>query len=648
MESQVNKDIDTKDEPKLKLDSLFTTVEIDAFHKLGDKKEFQKLAVDLFHKDYDLKLVNEILAKHIVYSGFTKKLQRKIIHIAKETYQKQRFESNKSSTIEFYISDKKTKKDSRTLFYYANDKNFNQMLYKTRVLSESVTGGEFETESYGQPIINAVITDITIIRNKLTEIDKFEIDFITNSNRHVKYKGILSEVLARLRLGGLLANKNKAEDCLSCLITEFERLKLTQIQESLDITGFFINDKQLYAPEEYTKEYNLKELKKGLKVFNEAVEVYYKNFKEKFLKIAKWHLTAPFSFAKKQYNEDNNAVKLQPFQLLLGTTNAGKTKAHRLCSRFYYHYRNPITSESIITLPRLAKELSHSTFPLIVNEPVAIFEQKGKGSPIRDELKNVFEVCRTRGKYSRTLDYMYELAGSNIAFISNDPIKFRDGAEERRFDKFYFTIKDRKTIEENREKFDIFMSTKANDLEVIGQATYQILKEQPSLLLKDYEELAEELFKELYEIAELEIPEWLFTKIIDNEDFDDILHEDVLQGLKDYSVDMLKENRIPVQDKEGDVVFASFNARIQFLTENQMKTQIYVLESRDKKTGQVLDSNYYIMKEFLYYLSKKEINIASLDDLAEILEGKYGKYTRRNIFGSRHAVKVNVNKITGI
>jgi len=633
------------------VEKYFDKEDLELFNNLKTLKNSEYLCYILFKKGLEYQKVIELMNSSKYFKKLKKRQQTKVMHQAIrlwETESSDELLQKLKLDVQYHISTKAGKRDNQfTHSYYTN--NIEEKRIEKKHTSETkYEDDNKEEKSFFQtfsidPIINAAIKQIIVYRNDLTETDIFEISFITYSNRFVNYKGTLNDIVTKLEVNALIADRAKAKDALSCLIVIFEKLKQIKVEKTLDIEGFFFSDNQLLAPKEYQIDLDLNSLKMALQTFNEAIEAFYSELKAKAVKIAKWMLVAPFFFAKKQLFEDNHPVKLLPYMMIRGPGGSGKTKANQLFSRFYIHYRNPISSDSMSTVPRLARKVSETTFPLIANEPISIFSGRGSNQEVRESLKNHYENPIVRSKYNKGTIFISELGASPIVFTTNYAIKLRDGAEERRFDRLNFTSKDKSSIEPNQDNFDTFMALRAHQLQTIGVATYTILKENPMLLQQDYETMAEELFTEFYELVQLEVPSWITMRIKELEHQDSI-KDDIIQAMQEYAIDQLAENRVGMTDKEGDIRLTNFHDRIHYLTRNKLKTSIYVL-SKYETDGKILESNYFIMKEFLSYLSNKEIGVSSLEDLADTLDGKYSKFMHRGVFGSRYAVKIAMKKI---
>lgn len=135
-----------------------------------------------------------------------------------------------------------------------------------------------------------------------------------------------------------------------------------------------------------------------------------------------------------------------------GKGGSGKTTLARIGAYFYGEpdSETDIGGSEFDTVPRIGAQISKSTFGLIINEPVGVFNCKS----CTETLKTCVERTNARRRYEgRNLAII--LALSTLSFTSNSPLPNVEGLT-RRFVQLMYTHSEKKTDDEKREFMDHF------------------------------------------------------------------------------------------------------------------------------------------------------------------------------------------------
>lgn len=631
-------------------DIFLTDEELETLNTATKNKEFVELITNLFYRNHVHIEVLNVLTTNQKFRDLDESKQRQLMNAGRNRAHEQQSKDDSEKYLNFYLSDH-SEGNKTYIYYYTNDLVVKQ-IYKKKLTKIEIENElkEKQVITYSKPtdiIALVALKKVTIYKNKFTGLNTYDITFSGYAGGEISVKGTFQEIIFGLKLNAKVLRKNDIEGALSGLLAEFEKEERAEVRNTLDITGFFFDNKQLIAPPEYEKQVDLDLLRIGLLTFNEAIERFYNTFRGKAITIAKWMLIAPFGFAKKQMEERRESVQKLPHLISQGASDTGKSFTYSLFSMLHLFHNTPLSANSVDTVPRLGKHISGSTFPLIINEADPIFIEK-KGNSLRNTIKNLWERTIIRHKYTNSGNsWLHVLGARSLCFTINPPFRFED-AEIRRYIKILYTLKDKKEIKKNSEAFDTFLQNKAKNLEIIGWYAYHLLKEDIGLLSKDFETLAEEMLAKMYAVVNLEIPIWLTERLkFVNED--EITKEDLKVALRDYSIDMIKDNRIPLliteiftyeggSDRTEKIRLPTFEDRIRYFTENNLKTDIYIGEYKETEY-------YFITKGILPYLVEQDFKIGSLVDLAVLLDGEYGRIDKKLLFGRKIVVFIKKSKL---
>ena len=144
--------------------------------------------------------------------------------------------------------------------------------------------------------------------------------------------------------------------------------------------------------------------------------------------------------------------------------------------------------------------------------------------------------------------------------------------------------------------------------------------------------LTEEILEKLYSTAGLEVPTWVWLRPdIEVSDPSDEWRGMILELIDRYVADVLSK----YARKEDLQYNTTTYDRIAFISSNNIPSSILLVRDRDGSESVV------IKRGFLKYLAENGINIASLRDLAELMDWNYSRIHSRKSNINVWAVKVD-------
>jgi len=486
---------------------------------------------------------------------------------------------------------------------------------------------------FQQLIANFNILEGVIIRDVLNLTpSKYDLTILTSNRekRIIKDKTI-EEVLNSLRSDGLIARHQKIRDALSQLIDSLIKAQKIQIKNEIPYKGFFYDgeNKKIVASKLQKREVEKEELRNALIFLDKVINEFYGHMKEKFVTILKWFTIAPLSFMAKQRR---NFIKSL---YLYGSSGAGKTKAGVLASqmwRTYQHFEGEgKTGASMDTIAKFGGALSKSTFPLLVNEPEAIFLR----SDVKEALKNAITSTLAREKYIDSTQMVPIPALSNMCFTSNQFLPM-DDAILRRMVVISFSLSDRKNRKSEREFAEILKKAE-NVLPVIGEVIVYHLEELEKWIIDVSEDnqfqVAEKILRFLHEKAELTAPEWL-EYLQENEFTLEDAENEVRMTISLKLREIVMEKILRVS-KLFDATM-SFEDKVKFLLENKLLP--WAIYQKSKET-------VFITTQILQALREHDIHgFPHLKALAETLDCEYVTHSFKQ--GKKKVSRLSVIKLS--
>lgn len=390
-------------------------------------------------------------------------------------------------------------------------------------------------------------TRVVVYMNPLGGITHYEVtwEVSTRPRPYIIGPAPIEDILGRLRAEGLVVSRRLAEDVLNAIFEGFVRKGRAEIREEIEKPGFYqINDKIISVKYEI-KEVSKEELREALNLLNTLAQSFSRVI-DRFAIAIKWGIISPFIYIRKQNNQ------WVPWLYLYGPSDTGKTTIGRIIISLWnlkssLHVKS---GSSIDNVARLGNVLSFSTFPTLINEPMAALSRED----VTETIKGAVESTIARSKYIRGT-YTDIPALSPLIMASNKYIP-KDDALLKRFIVLVFTIGEIIPKEKQRD-FELHIEPQLYKLSAIGHVVAKVILEHPENLKKEsWEELAEDLLTYCYLEAELEPPEWINLKYRREED----VYEDIREAIRSYMLSKINEafarhvGRIEVTQDEDPLV----------------------------------------------------------------------------------------------
>lgn len=486
---------------------------------------------------------------------------------------------------------------------------------------------------YKEIIAECYPEKVTVYEDPLGGVKKYEIKFKGLLNKTIGPAN-LDTIVNRLLAEGVVKHRRLIHDALSSLITAFMRNGKAEIRRELEKPGFYYIDNQIKAIKWDFQEFSEEELVKALLLLRELRENWYNHLGKRFTTIIKWSLVAPTSYAIK-HKRGTYGIHF-PWLLLHGSANTGKTTLGKIARAIWNLNPEEKGGSHIDTVPRFGKVVSESTFPVLVNEVADVLAKEN----LREALKSAIESFSARGKYVQGV-YTEEPALAPFIMTTNKTYP-ADDALLRRFVAIYFSISDR-VSEVKAEEFERTVLPKLYDLRYLGYFVYQKIQKNPDLLNMDWRELSTLLLREAFEVAELEVPEWI-EELYKGETL-----EDVAEVINEEIRSRLLENINQLYSKHISKVEVEINGEIQYTSSPSLEYRLiallgegyipWALKKDDKivitnsvlnvLNGLPVDSLKSLADRFGWEYKNVKINgiqrkriIVSISDFVSFLEGK--------------------------
>ena len=426
------------------------------------------------------------------------------------------------------------------------------------------------------PIFSFSVNDIKKIEDPITG-DVSYVLTISNNKVLSEIRGDANEIFEQLRRKGyvlrnIIVPRLYAKDVLNEILFELSEKKIEPIAQGF----FYIGDMVIANKVDLIKN------GEAIDVIRELIERFYKynqDYYSKFITVLAWILLSPFNFIKKQLGYEPI-----PFLLIYGWTRTGKTSMLRLCEYIWGVYRET----SVRTIPQLSKELTQSTFPLILNEK----NIDNLNEEVIDHIKRSYDQLIFRETYFKKY-----YAFSNIAITTNYyPSRvFKDPALNRRF----YIIEMNRDVVSNilmkKDEYTKFLRENKEKLRGLSEIVFEyVANKLEEFLEMNWLEFGIKMLKDLGIIDKAP----RFVEEIE-EEID--IKELIIQRIRDYVLE--KASRYGYKG-------LSFVEAIETL-------KLPFILYKDEKI--------IITKEALAEIKMNDLNISTLSQLAEILNGEYKK-----------------------
>jgi hypothetical protein len=379
-------------------------------------------------------------------------------------------------------------------------------------------------------VIVGAPTQVVVYENPIGGITKYEVWWETDVRSKPIHIGpaLLDDIVERLKTEGLVFHKSLVNDVLSAVLVGFIRKKKAIVKTELESPGFYLLDGKLVAVGFNVEKPSKEELREALLLLNELAEKWFARVIERFSFIIKWGVISPFIYAYKQ--------REKPVRWLFptGKSGTGKTTMGEIVLEIWgvNDTKHKKIGSNVDTEARIGYILSTGTFPVMINEPGAIFSKP----ELVEIIKGAQEGVVARGKYIRGV-YTDIPALAPVIFTSNKFLP-RDEAALRRLYILRFT-QGEKVSEEAKREFNEKVKGRLGKLRALGN--YIASKVLEEGLQDNPLEHAEKLLESAYTYAGLEKPLWiergkeeLFIK-------EGEIEEETIENIRNYLVKRIND-----------------------------------------------------------------------------------------------------------
>ena len=455
----------------------------------------------------------------------------------------------------------------------------------------------------------------------LKEVEWFRYKvFARNTIMRFMAEGTFKDIYEELKERGLVLHRSVGEDALANILHYMAVNGLIEVKEEIPWDGFFLVEKEggsyelvLVKRKWNYREVSKGELRKALLLLNELAEKWFGHVRKKFATVIKWAVLAPLSFVFKS----TDVIKIQfPWLFLWGDTSTGKTTLGEIILHIWGLDVNSRmkSGSSIDTVPRLGAVLETDTFPIVINEPMGALQKDDIKEMIKHAVFDVvarskFVVRRGRAKFSPIISL------SPLVFTSNYPPPI-DDTLLRRFVVISFSREERIPPSKSYV-FDRSVRPKFHILSAIGYTLAKVFLEELSVkwFKKDWTELAEELLSKLYEMAGLEVPDWVKEGEIKTglPSFE----EDCLDIVREVFIREINRNRLPEH-------LESLRRKLEYALIQRMIPWAYLKEKGEEKVVILTTGFARAIRNYAPEIPMSR----SLKSLAEFLGWEYKRAVR--------------------
>lgn len=317
-----------------------------------------------------------------------------------------------------------------------------------------------------------------------------------------------TETIGQLKeIAGAVARSNKIVDTMNNAVTLANKIGKLITKKDPPYPGFFYIDKEILSTVKY-EDPSVTEMKEALEEIHQFSD-HFQEFKEQLNFILHWMVMAPFSFFKKQRGDSDKLGTLYMY----GSSRAGKT----IIAMLSCHIWKRDIDKSIVGAGMLhseasfGKNVSESTFPVILDEGERIFSKKNEG--LLATFKNSVFYTNVRGRYNPSSGRYEQIPALAPMIMTSNASHPTNAALGARLNTLEFMMDKNRTKDEIREfnnKFDPENPKgPLNKLQHIGAFTATYIEANKDILDESWGRAAEIIWEAIYDYAEISMPEWM-------------------------------------------------------------------------------------------------------------------------------------------
>ncbi|MHB1811261.1 MAG: hypothetical protein ACYCPR_02465 [Thermoplasmataceae archaeon] len=368
-----------------------------------------------------------------------------------------------------------------------------------------VSSGDIQMKAFFE---NVKIFHPTLV-GKARKVEFDAISSINSSKVHIG-PATTKDAVSALEQLGLIMDRTHAMDIFTQAIAAYIETGNAEQLTGTDTPGFYKDETSGgIVPVGYKmRNPSKEEMRNSLVALNKIAGLFPKAT-GRFSSCVKWPISAPFSYYLRQ-------LKIYPQHMMLyGITGTSKT-ALLLIAHGIWGLWDPETSNhgffisggEADTASRLGERLQQGTFPLVIDEGEGLFlKSDGRENvAVNGILKHALQTTVSRQTSDRGLFMAY----ASVAIATN--VKPPRGAAPILSRMATIESGSREQIRAGvaeKERFQKLQNELYPQLEAVGQFVASKVIANPDILTADFESFGEEMLRQMYSFAEMEVPEWV-------------------------------------------------------------------------------------------------------------------------------------------
>ena len=475
-----------------------------------------------------------------------------------------------------------------------------------------------------ETVINAYPQEVIIHDSPLDDIGRtFTIRWVSKTSSRVfeTNRKTIKEIEQYLEEAGWVITPRRLKGTLAAVIQIAVKYKLAQMHNEIDNPGVYWD-----KTNEELKIIHLDVDEPGQDEVDEALNVidllapFFKGHETKLSTCLKWGLMSIFDYSIKQIGG-----KWMPWLYLYGKAGSGKTTLGEIILFIYDipNEDNNLGGSSFDTVARVGSRVSQFTKPIMVSEPEGALNKPSIVGMLKTAIESTTARGRYQGKAYRTIpSFSCGIITANQGLPSGDALF-------RRFTSILFSHNEKKAADNKKEFDEIFKINSPkrsilNKLKALGNYFITEIKNNPELLLNDWQETADLLVGRAYLDTGHDMPSWILdwhkTETLDDLDEEEIeeirlfLIEKINRATQKVQV-WSEETGRPLNQQDLDTDFKTnddFNDRVWSVLNEKLIPWLDLHRCRDGTINVVCSSG---IKKELKQITSSSYNLQSISEL---------------------------------
>ena len=475
-----------------------------------------------------------------------------------------------------------------------------------------------------ETVINAYPQEVIIHDSPLDDIGRtFTIRWVSKTSSRVfeTNRKTIKEIEQYLEEAGWVITPRRLKGTLAAVIQISVKYKLAQLHNEIDNPGVYWDktNEELKIIHLDVDEPSQDEVNEALNVID-LLAPFFKGHETKLSTCLKWGLMSIFDYSIKQIGG-----KWMPWLYLYGKAGSGKTTLGEIILFIYDipNEDNNLGGSSFDTVARVGSRVSQFTKPIMVSEPEGALNKPSIVGMLKTAIESTTARGRYQGKAYRTIpSFSCGIITANQGLPSGDALF-------RRFTSILFSHNEKKAADNKKEFDEIFKINSPkrsilNKLKALGNYFITEIKNNPELLLNDWQETADLLVGRAYLDTGHDMPSWILdwhkTETLDDLDEEEIeeirlfLIEKINRATQKVQV-WSEETGRPLNQQDLDTDFKTnddFNDRVWSVLNEKLIPWLDLHRGRDGTINVVCSSG---IKKELKQITSSSYNLQSISEL---------------------------------